>query len=213
MNGMEVNQGFTNAWSGTHAGNQGRAKRLCHMEKRWERQIGTKRQPDLRELLSEVDVRGFCMWSLPAAWGYSQLLLSLHPDSDLSRSWVAAAEQCLCLQSNEEIPEENISCLISIQPGGHCPRTASPSWVGGCQLPFSPTNTTSEQACPFKNNSPAAALTTTMPSFRHTTKRRSGRAGVTSSWRGSVRMGLYHPYGCFTGHFYLTFCHYYNKRL
>lgn len=124
-----------------HAGNQGRAKRLCHMGKRWERQIGTKRQPDLRELLSEVDVRGFCMWSPPAAWGYSQLLLLLHPDSDQSRSWVAAAEQCLCLQSNEKIPEENISCLISIQPGGHCPRTASPSCMGGCQLPFSPTNT------------------------------------------------------------------------
>lgn len=82
MNGREVNQGFTNAWSGTHVGNQGRAKRLCHMGKRWDRQIGTKRQPDLRELPSEVDVRGFCMWSLPAAWGYSQLLLLLHPNSD-----------------------------------------------------------------------------------------------------------------------------------
>lgn len=161
-------RGQVNVWSGTHRGNQGRAKRLCHTGKRWERQIGTKRQLDLRELLSEVKVRQFCMWSLPAAWGYSQLLLFLQPGSDLNRSWVAAAEQCLCLQSNDEIPmsneennEENISCLISIQTGGHCPSTASPSWAGGG----------------------LAVLTTlmpTMPKLRHTTKRRSGRTGATS---------------------------------
>lgn len=84
---------------------------------------------------------------------------------------------------------------------------------GVCQLPFSPTNTNAEQACPFQSTTPAAALNTTMPRFRHTTKRRSGRTGATSSWRGSVRMGLYHPYGCFTGHFYLTFCHHCKKRL
>lgn len=41
-------RGQVNMWSGTHTGNQGRAKRLCHTGKRWERQIGTKRQVDLR---------------------------------------------------------------------------------------------------------------------------------------------------------------------
>lgn len=133
--------------------------------------------------------------------GYSKLLLLWHPGSDLNRSWVAAAEQC------GDPREYQLHYL-------------NPAWsplskysfsilAGACQLPFSPTKTTSEQACPFQN-SPTAALTTT-PVQTHT-KRRNGRTGVTSSWRGSVGMGLYHPYGCFTGHFYLTFCHHCNKR-
>lgn len=102
--------------SGRHTGNQGRVKRLCHMGKRWERQIGAKRKPDLQELLSEV--KGV----LPAVWATANCCCS----GTQVQIWTEAGWQLL---SNVEIPE-NISCLISTQPGAHCPSTASPSWQG-----------------------------------------------------------------------------------
>lgn len=180
MWGMRFCEWQWNMWSGTHRGNQGSAKRLCHMGKRWERQIGTKRQLELRELLSEVKVRGFCLWSLSAALGYSQLLVFLHPDSDLNRSWEQLLSSVSAYRAMTRSQRRSSAALSQSSLEATVQEQLLHPGQGRCQLPFSPKNATSEQACLFQNNSPAAALTTTIPKFRHTTKRRSGRTGAIS---------------------------------